>query len=327
LETILPILLKQNIAALAIKDVYFQELPQSVINYANELHIPLFLFSDIYFDDIVFVIKSSLTPRDINLSALQKMRKILYETPTEVEIELLAKDINHYFQNNLISCFCMPKDRAQSNQIVAAFASRYSEKCILPNAPATASYSVLFFPQGISLTYTDRFGTETLREKALELIKSLEFTQDTFSIGISSPKDKLQDIGTAFKESVYAAVSGISDNIPVLDFEEIGIDRLLCPLRNDAWVQSYYSELIGKLEDYDRERDSDLLKTLITYIHNDCNINLTAEKIFQHSNTVRYRINKIKSILGISESPGALSQLFILVRLYEINTLFSGFRL
>jgi sugar diacid utilization regulator len=47
-------------------------------------------------------------------------------------------------------------------------------------------------------------------------------------------------------------------------------------------------------------------------------MNRTSLKMFQHSNTIRYRIEKIRRLLGIGDDAGSFAQLILFVRLHKI---------
>jgi DNA-binding PucR family transcriptional regulator len=40
--------------------------------------------------------------------------------------------------------------------------------------------------------------------------------------------------------------------------------------------------------------------------------------MFQHSNTIRYRIEKIKNLLELGDDAGSFTQLYLFVRLHQI---------
>ena len=48
-------LIGQKVALIAIKDIYFRELPEDLIQAANQNHIPILLFSGVNFEDIILV--------------------------------------------------------------------------------------------------------------------------------------------------------------------------------------------------------------------------------------------------------------------------------
>jgi DNA-binding PucR family transcriptional regulator len=72
---------------------------------------------------------------------------------------------------------------------------------------------------------------------------------------------------------------------------------------------------------YDKNKGTDLLNTAIVYVESEGNINTTSEKLFQHKNTIRYRIRKINELLGSNQVEGmAYETLAIAIRLYLINS-------
>ena len=46
-------LMRQGIAGLLVKTAYFSELPQAVVNMANQLGTPLFLFDETYIEEVI----------------------------------------------------------------------------------------------------------------------------------------------------------------------------------------------------------------------------------------------------------------------------------
>ena len=54
---------------------------------------------------------------------------------------------------------------------------------------------------------------------------------------------------------------------------------------------------IGRLIEAEQMQEGDLCETLEAYLEHNCNANATAEALFIHRNTMRYRMNKIRRIL------------------------------
>lgn len=76
--------------------------------------------------------------------------------------------------------------------------------------------------------------------------------------------------------------------------EEFGHDRL---------VYFAYPEIL-KLTRYDVENDTDLRDLLFYYVMNDCNVTATAAFLHMHRNTVLYKLNKIKELVGLNLDTG-----------------------
>jgi sugar diacid utilization regulator len=61
----------------------------------------------------------------------------------------------------------------------------------------------------------------------------------------------------------------------------------------------YRDEFLNPIIKYDAKYHLDLLKTLNAYIRNDGDLKKTAAEFFQHINTTRYRLEKIKELLNM----------------------------
>lgn len=321
IHLVLRSLLEKNIAALAIKNVYFKSLSEEIIDVANSLHIPIFLFGENSFDDIIFTIKNIVTPEELNSQSLSKLRSILYENPAPAQAELLAKGINQFFGDNIIAGYFMPRDRQNAMEILSQFGERYKADATIIRMPPRISYSLLRFPKGIGVLMSDSESAEHLEQDLRDHYEELGLDTATYSFGIGTPRDRLRNIGPCFQESLYASISSYLDNIPLVHFKDIGLMRIIAPIRNNDWINRYYYDKIEKLLEYDRAHNSNLLYTLIQYVNSNYNVSETADKLFQHGNTVRYRVKKAMEILNIKDGPDSQGQLYVLVRLHEIYDL------
>lgn len=76
--------------------------------------------------------------------------------------------------------------------------------------------------------------------------------------------------------------------------QEFGHDRL---------VYFAYPEIVS-LTRYDMVNNTDLRDVLFYYIMNDCKVTETAKYLHMHRNTVLYKINKIKELIGLNLDTG-----------------------
>ena len=150
-------------------------------------------------------------------------------------------------------------------------------------------------------------------------IQDLSSSYSSRSIGISSLHHGMENLDKAVKEAVFAHATSILNQKTCMEFEATGLDRMLMPNLNDPWVARYYEELIREIASQDEAHSSNLLETLIVYVESDGDIRLTGQKLFQHGNTIRYRLEKIKKILNIKESMDGFSQMYVLVRIHRMK--------
>ena len=60
-----------------------------------------------------------------------------------------------------------------------------------------------------------------------------------------------------------------------------------------------FRELILPLMVYDRERRSDLVRTVAVYFETGANASETADRLFLHRNSLLYRLERIQTLTGL----------------------------
>jgi DNA-binding PucR family transcriptional regulator len=87
-----------------------------------------------------------------------------------------------------------------------------------------------------------------------------------------------------------------------MHFDSVGSYKLLLSIweHDPEELRSLYQETIDAVDRYDKQNDSQLLHTLTTYLNNDENLSKTAKDLFAHRHTIRYRLQKIADITGLS---------------------------
>lgn len=136
------------------------------------------------------------------------------------------------------------------------------------------------------------------------IIKKLEHNIGylKFSAGISRIKEEIEFVQQAYMEAKLAMRAGrkIIHNKPLPhghSFDELGSLCFLYELSDSKSMKSFYKENIGILDDFDKNYNSELIKTLETYFSCNKNIRKTSEELYIHKNSVIYRLNKIELLL------------------------------
>ena len=108
------------------------------------------------------------------------------------------------------------------------------------------------------------------------------------------------DLYRAGQEARLAANVGEAEGDRVLAFEDTGAYRLLLPAMSEdpAELERFYSETVQPLVAYDEQYETELVNTVETYLESDGNIAGTAQKLFTHRHTIRYRLERAKELCG-----------------------------
>jgi sugar diacid utilization regulator len=132
----------------------------------------------------------------------------------------------------------------------------------------------------------------------------------TFAIGHSRTASDPVDLYRAGNEAILAA--NVAEGRPadddeapsVLAFEDTGAYRLLLPAMSEdaAELQRFYAETIAPLVAYDEQYETDLVATLETFLDADGNVAGTAQRLFTHRHTVRYRLERVRDLTGLDVS-------------------------
>jgi sugar diacid utilization regulator len=127
----------------------------------------------------------------------------------------------------------------------------------------------------------------------------------TFAIGRSRIAEEPVDLPRAVSEALLAAnvAQGGSDG-PALAFEQTGAYRLLLSAmsENPGELQRFYAETVEPLVAYDEQYETDLMRTLETFLEADGNVAGTAQRLFTHRHTIYYRLERVRDLSGLDVS-------------------------
>jgi sulfur relay (sulfurtransferase) DsrF/TusC family protein len=130
-----------------------------------------------------------------------------------------------------------------------------------------------------------------------ELIRTLSYC-DSIILGVSDIMNSIMDISSCYKKARFSlAVAELWKRTHMV-FDDLGIFQLFFSTSDPELLHRIVQRNLGTLQQYDLEHDTDYLNTLREYLLSDGNLVETANKLYTHRNTVVYRINKIKELLG-----------------------------
>jgi DNA-binding PucR family transcriptional regulator len=123
-------------------------------------------------------------------------------------------------------------------------------------------------------------------------------------IGLSRPASDPVDLYRSGSEALMAANVAEARGVERLAFEETGAYRLLLPAMSEdpGELQRFHQETVAPLIEYDNQYETDLVLTLESFLEADGNVAKTAEKLFTHRHTVRYRLDRVRELSGLDVS-------------------------
>src|SRR5262245_27463982 len=136
------------------------------------------------------------------------------------------------------------------------------------------------------------------RALARELSASLPGFHLTVAYGraVADPADLFR----AGQEARLAVNVAEAEGTELLSFEDTGSYRLLLPAMSEesGELQRFYTETVEALVAYDEQYETELMRTIEAYLKNDGNVTPTAEQLFTHRHTIRYRLERVRELCG-----------------------------
>jgi sugar diacid utilization regulator len=136
---------------------------------------------------------------------------------------------------------------------------------------------------------------------ALERELSASLPGFAITVGHSRWAPDPVDLYRAGREAQLATNVGEAEGRSLLAFEETGAYRLLLPALSEdpGELERFYAETVAPLVAYDEQYETDLVATVEAYLEADGNVMPTAERLFTHRHTVRYRLERVRELCGL----------------------------
>lgn len=144
----------------------------------------------------------------------------------------------------------------------------------------------------------------SLSEDAHELTNTVlsQFRQQTVYAGIGGEYSSILKLRKSYREALEvikaAKFIGSPEELPY-EFKKLWVFRYLEPIAQHNSQTNYVNEDLMKLQKKDLESQTSLLKTLEVYLLNNCRLKPTAEQLFIHTNTLKYRMKQITDLTSI----------------------------
>ncbi|MCE5220825.1 MAG: PucR family transcriptional regulator ligand-binding domain-containing protein [Clostridium sp.] len=292
---------------------YIESIPEEAVNLANEIEFPLFSLPwKAKLVEISKEISNAIVLSRIEENSLTHFLSNILFGDGELEGEAIEKAA--YFGYNLDGecCICVIdidgferflkaknlEDEISISKLKITFRKIVQdilEKYALKVPIIDKDDSVIFFSR-CEENYMNRV------DKALKEIKEVikkRIDGLSVSVGIGNSYRDLKMMKQSLNEAELAINSakckGLDDTIT--KYKDIGIYGLLFSIKNRKVLENYYLDILGPIDENDN-KNSSLLQILETYLNENCNITVTAEKLFLHRNTLKYRIKKIEELLN-----------------------------
>lgn len=297
-------LIQKKVSGIAIKLLPEEQLPQDIINCANENHVPILTFYDEFMEDLIININESMKTRAQYIVHEEKLNKILTGNIDKNQAVTIAKEINPHFKNLIISAVLIPKENSTNLKVHTFFDSLLYHRAKLETE---TTWSFVKLKHNIVLICSfDKDEIKSIKKFQYfqDILSQNNFLSEDFHIGYNEEILDLTDIRESVKKAYTAAEICKFNKINSLSYKYTGVYKYAYNMLQDEIIRKEIKNKIEILHAYDKKHDSNLMKTLSSFVMNNGDYVATSEECFQHTNTIRYRIKKIYELLDLDEKEG-----------------------
>src|SRR5919204_384035 len=129
------------------------------------------------------------------------------------------------------------------------------------------------------------------RRVAESVHRELEMSLSGFAIAVARSRPTADPARPGW-EAFLAANVAVAQGSTELAFEETGAYRLLLPamVEDPEELRRFHEETVAPLLAYDEQYETELVRTLESYLDADGSVAQTAQKLYPHRHTIRYRL-------------------------------------
>ena len=302
-------LVEDGISGLAVKTIYYQELPQEALDYADQQGLPIFLFGrdEAYFEEIVVTIKAKMDEWDDKELLEERIERLLKGELTVTERNVLIWRILKADMRQYVVAYCQPKDKEKSRDAYSIYRSI--------QAGLMKCDTVFFYKGGFLLILDMRSCSGDL---GAAFRRRMQFRKENFWIGLGNLHWIPEELNRAIEEGLCAQEYARRRECSWISFDRLGIYQILMPYYRDNWMRQYSRRLLGRIRQFDDQYEGELFKTIQSYVTYGGDVTRVAEELHLHKNTVRYRVNKVKELLDMEGEVSFNEQMMIAYKIYEL---------
>ena len=306
-------LMNQGIAGLMVKTAYFSELPQSVLALANRLGTPVFLFDDTYIEEVILQVTDLIRGKRHFAGFEQDVDALMRGDLTEEQTRERVRRIDPIGQRGYRFYAIAPKERMISldDKIYA----------LLEKDTDTAHRCTFIEWRRMMLALCreeEGLNAEEALARFDDLLTRAEIDRQAVAIGQSDLREDRMQMGASLCEAVYAARAAKLCGKAAQTAHELGLYAYLFPMSENPFVCDRCRRVLSAIREYDAQNHTNLEQTALVYVKENMEIAAAAKALFQHPNTVRYRLSKIQRIMGMEDDPLFAPMLSLTVSLSRI---------
>ncbi len=293
-------LIERNVAALAIKPYALKELPERARQASIERGVPVFFYDGRYMERIL-ASAMALIDADAADAGRSKLVDELLAPSDERQVGSLIYQIAG-LNGATLQCLAIrpPSDDGallgallgNVRQTLDEYAGRFEE--------VQGAFACLYDQIILGFVSFKRPPQSVITISEANLAERI-VQAGPMHCGLSQELP-LGEGDLAIRQALAALQTAYARQTPTVRFTALRYDAFQAAARTDRMFSRTAQLVAALLREYDDAHGTSLLPTAEAFARARGDVRATAEALFQHPNTVRYRIGRMKEVLNMPES-------------------------
>ena len=298
LQKLIEDLIRKHAAGLIINTGnYIFEIPRHLIDYCNENDFPLLTIpweihlTDVIKDFSIRIFMQGTADNEISGALIQAI-----EQPANQE-EYRQKLLPYFDEDGTFQVVLITTDHLDEMDTVERQKLSYRVQVYLEQITHNGNF--MYYDSDFMLVVNDITG-EVLDEIVTGMVRRAKrrMPEIPLYVGVGSCINDISNLHTGYARAKAAVQMAKKRKQDLFYFDRMGLYRLLYMVDDSRLLKEMAEEPLKPLLEYDRERHANYVDTLELYLKHNGSIQAVSEEMFTHRNTVIYRMNKIKELLG-----------------------------
>lgn len=298
----------QNASGIVVNtETFISEIPGNVVEFCNSNNLPLFNVSGhVYMTNIIQGFSKCIGDWEKKSMILKNAVKNAINFPEQEKLYMIDLDDYGYMRNYKYCISLIEVWDEKTGSVAKEELQKVSRE--VENFVSGSYNNIIVLEMD---NYTAVCMADYSEGKINEIMESVhehlvEVKKDGFIVhtSIGGNSDNIINISKSYNKAKNGIVlqKKRKREDEISSYNEMGTYKLLMAVDDKDILKDYYGEFLEQIEIYDRINDTDFMFVLKTFFENKCSVQNTAEVLFMHRNSVRYKLNKIEEILGIDLS-------------------------
>ncbi len=298
LQKLIEDLIRKHAAGLIINTGnYIFEIPRHLIDYCNENDFPLLTIpweihlTDVIKDFSIRIFMQGTADNEISGALIQAI-----EQPANQE-EYRQKLLPYFDEDGTFQVVLITTDHLDEMDTVERQKLSYRVQVYLEQITHNGNF--MYYDSDFMLVVNDITG-EVLDEIVTGMVRRAKrrMPEIPLYVGVGSCINDISNLHTGYARAKAAVQMAKKRKRDLFYFDRMGLYRLLYMVDDSRLLKEMAEEPLKPLLEYDRERHANYVDTLELYLKHNGSIQAVSEEMFTHRNTVIYRMNKIRELLG-----------------------------